>query len=45
MQRGSGVRAVVASEPTDDDADWRSVPDRSIVTAAAGSLDITPLDR
>ncbi|MBY6351339.1 ergothioneine biosynthesis protein EgtC [Rhodococcoides corynebacterioides] len=43
--RVDGASAVVASEPTDDDADWRPVPDRSIVTAAAGSLDITPLDR
>lgn len=43
--RADGESVTVASEPTDDDPAWRPVPDRSIVTAAVGVLDITPLDR
>jgi ergothioneine biosynthesis protein EgtC len=38
---GSGV--VLASEPYDDEPGWEEVPDRSLVTAGPGGVDISPL--
>lgn len=35
--------AVIASEPYDDDPNWRSVPDRHVVSARPGHLVITPI--
>jgi gamma-glutamyl hercynylcysteine S-oxide hydrolase len=35
---------VVASEPYDDDPDWRDVPDRHLVEVCAGEVTLTPLD-
>ncbi|KAA8887950.1 ergothioneine biosynthesis protein EgtC [Nocardia colli] len=35
--------AVLASEPYDDDPNWRSIPDRSLVIARPGKLTIDPL--
>ncbi|WP_433659226.1 class II glutamine amidotransferase [Nocardia sp. CA-128927] len=35
--------AVLASEPYDDDPNWRSIPDRSLVVASPGKLTIDPL--
>ncbi|MFF3222458.1 class II glutamine amidotransferase [Nocardia suismassiliense] len=35
--------AVLASEPYDDDPNWQSIPDRSLVTARPGQLSIDPL--
>ncbi|WP_069162324.1 ergothioneine biosynthesis protein EgtC [Nocardia altamirensis] len=35
--------AVLASEPYDDDPQWQSIPDRSLVTARPGRLTIDPL--
>ena len=35
---------LVASEPHDDDPAWRSVPDRSVLTARPGRVTVTPLD-
>ncbi|PXX68591.1 glutamine amidotransferase [Nocardia tenerifensis] len=35
--------AVLASEPYDDDPNWRSIPDHSLVTARPGKLTIDPL--
>jgi gamma-glutamyl hercynylcysteine S-oxide hydrolase len=39
---GEGV--IVASEPSDGDAGWQPVPDRSLVEARPGSVTVTPLD-
>ncbi|MFE5534681.1 ergothioneine biosynthesis protein EgtC [Streptomyces sp. NPDC056492] len=36
-------RTVVASEPYDDDARWCEVPDRTLLTARATRVDLTPL--
>lgn len=36
-------RTVVASEPYDDDARWREVPDRTLLTATRTRVDLTPL--
>lgn len=35
--------AVLASEPYDDDPNWQSIPDRSLVIARPGKLTIDPL--
>ncbi|WP_194838649.1 class II glutamine amidotransferase [Nocardia sp. XZ_19_369] len=35
--------AVLASEPYDDDPNWQSIPDRSLVIARPGQLSIDPL--
>jgi glutamine amidotransferase len=35
--------AVIASEPYDDEPDWRAVPDRSLVTADPSGVTIRPL--
>jgi len=34
---------VVASEPCDDGPDWHQVPDRSLLTATAGSVEVRPI--
>jgi glutamine amidotransferase len=34
---------LLSSEPLDDDPAWRPVPDRHVVTATAGTIDIRPL--
>jgi gamma-glutamyl hercynylcysteine S-oxide hydrolase len=34
---------LISSEPLDDDPAWRAVPDRHLVVATAGTVDITPL--
>ncbi|MFE3582274.1 ergothioneine biosynthesis protein EgtC [Streptomyces vinaceus] len=36
-------RTVVASEPYDDDSRWCEVPDRTLLTARATRVDLTPL--
>lgn len=36
-------RAVVASEPYDDDPNWQAIPDRHFVSARPGQLIVTPL--
>ncbi|HEY2043274.1 MAG TPA: ergothioneine biosynthesis protein EgtC [Jatrophihabitans sp.] len=36
--------ALVASEPLDADPEWRAVPDRSLVIATPGSIEITSLN-
>jgi gamma-glutamyl hercynylcysteine S-oxide hydrolase len=41
LQRDGGV--VLASEPFDDDADWREIPDRHLVTVAGSQVELTPL--
>ncbi|MFK0100622.1 ergothioneine biosynthesis protein EgtC [Streptomyces sp. NPDC091040] len=38
-----GRRTVVASEPYDDDPRWSEVPDRTLLTATAGDVLLTPL--
>ncbi|MGQ4490198.1 ergothioneine biosynthesis protein EgtC [Streptomyces sp. 372A] len=38
-----GRRTVVASEPYDDDPRWYEVPDRTLLTATAGDVLLTPL--
>lgn len=38
-----GGRTIVASEPFDDDPAWSEVPDRSVVTATAGTAAVEPL--
>lgn len=42
LQTDDGV--LVASEPTDDDARWRDVPDRSLVGVSADGVTITGLE-
>jgi glutamine amidotransferase len=40
----SGTRGVVvASEPCDDGPDWQQVPDRSLLTATAGNVEVRPI--
>lgn len=39
----TATAAVVASEPYDDDARWRAIPDGHMVTAAPGRLTVVPL--
>ncbi len=41
--RGDAGSAVVASEPADDAAGWIEVPDRSVLTARPGEIDVSPL--
>jgi glutamine amidotransferase len=41
LQCESGV--VLASEPYDDDANWRDVPDRHLVEVVDGTVTLTPL--
>ncbi|MFV2121526.1 class II glutamine amidotransferase, partial [Streptomyces sp. Act-28] len=41
---GPGRRAVVASEPYDDDPGWCEAPDRTLLTAAADGVTAVPLD-
>ncbi|MFI8521144.1 ergothioneine biosynthesis protein EgtC [Streptomyces sp. NPDC085481] len=36
-------RAVVASEPYDDDPRWRAVPDRTVLSASRADVALTPL--
>ncbi len=38
-----GGGSVVASEPYDDDARWREVPDRTLLTASRTDVQLTPL--
>ncbi|MFB8036138.1 ergothioneine biosynthesis protein EgtC [Streptomyces sp. NPDC056004] len=40
---GPGLRTVVASEPYDDDPRWRTVPDRTLLTATRADVLLTPL--
>lgn len=37
-------RAIVMSEPYDDDPAWQSIPDRHLVSARPGHLIVTPLE-
>ncbi|MCH0541575.1 ergothioneine biosynthesis protein EgtC [Streptomyces sp. MUM 203J] len=41
---GGADRAVVASEPYDDDPGWCEVPDRTLVAATPSGVTLTPLD-
>jgi len=41
LRRADGT--VLASEPYDDDPDWRDVPDRHLVEVADGQVTLTPL--
>ncbi|MFL6128711.1 MAG: ergothioneine biosynthesis protein EgtC [Mycobacteriales bacterium] len=41
--RVDALGAVVASEPYDEEAGWADVPDRSLLLAAPGGVDVTPL--
>jgi gamma-glutamyl hercynylcysteine S-oxide hydrolase len=41
LRRDDGV--VLASEPFDDDDDWREIPDRHLVTVADSHVELTPL--
>ena len=41
-RQGPG-QVVVASEPSDDEPGWRTVPDRSVLTARPGVVDAGPL--
>ncbi|GAA0909090.1 ergothioneine biosynthesis protein EgtC [Virgisporangium aurantiacum] len=38
-----GTSTLISSEPLDDDPAWQPVPDRHVVTATAGDVDIRPL--
>ena len=38
-----GTSTLISSEPLDDDPAWQPVPDRHVVTATAGSVDVRPL--
>jgi len=37
------VAVVVASEPSDDDPGWTEVPDRHVLSAVPGRVDVRPL--
>ncbi|AOW91864.1 ergothioneine biosynthesis protein EgtC [Rhodococcus sp. WMMA185] len=37
-------RAIVSSEPYDDDPNWQAIPDRHLVVARPGHLIVTPLE-
>ena len=39
-----GASVTVASEPADDDPGWTEVPDRSLLTATTGSVEVRPLE-
>jgi glutamine amidotransferase len=41
--RQTGDATLISSEPLDDDPAWRTVPDRHLVVATAGTVEITPL--
>jgi glutamine amidotransferase len=41
--RAAAGQAVVASEPTDDEPGWCRVPDRSVLTARPGAVEVSPL--
>ncbi|HTT54141.1 MAG TPA: ergothioneine biosynthesis protein EgtC [Streptosporangiaceae bacterium] len=41
--RAPATQVVVASEPTDDQPGWAAVPDRSVLTARPGAVDVSPL--
>jgi gamma-glutamyl hercynylcysteine S-oxide hydrolase len=41
--RGTADSALVASEPADDEPGWIEVPDRSVLTARPGTVDVSPL--
>ncbi|THJ67061.1 ergothioneine biosynthesis protein EgtC [Arthrobacter echini] len=41
--RSDARGTVVASEPSDDDADWHEVPDRSLLVATPHAVDISPI--
>lgn len=40
---GGDVGVVVASEPSDDDPGWTEVPDRHVLSAVPGRVDVRPL--
>jgi glutamine amidotransferase len=42
--RASPGSVLVASEPGDDEPGWIDVPDRSVLTASAGSVVVSPID-
>lgn len=41
--RTTAGSTLISSEPLDDDPAWRAVPDRHLVVATAGDVDISPL--
>ena len=41
--RGTAASAVVASEPADDEPGWIEVPERSVLAARPGQVDVSPL--
>jgi gamma-glutamyl hercynylcysteine S-oxide hydrolase len=41
--RRAADATLISSEPLDDDPAWRAVPDRHLVVATAGAVEITPL--
>jgi len=41
--RRTGDATLISSEPLDDDPAWRLVPDRHLVVATAGTVELTPL--
>jgi glutamine amidotransferase len=41
--RSAAGTTLISSEPLDDDPAWRAVPDRHLVVATAGTVEITPL--
>lgn len=40
-----GTSTLISSEPLDDDPGWQPVPDRHLVIATAGHVDLRPLDK
>jgi gamma-glutamyl hercynylcysteine S-oxide hydrolase len=42
VRRAAGS-SLISSEPLDDDPAWQAVPDRHLVVATAGTVEITPL--
>jgi gamma-glutamyl hercynylcysteine S-oxide hydrolase len=45
VYRKSSGEVLVCSEPVDDEGDWVSVPDGSLLAATTGRVEVTPLDR
>jgi glutamine amidotransferase len=43
--RQTADATLISSEPLDDDPAWRAVPDRHLVVATAGTVEITPLTK
>lgn len=41
LQKGEGV--TLASEPLDDDPDWREIPDRHVVVAVPSTVEVRPI--